>query len=91
MNPMVCYKRRFDSAIAETFSQESVHAIVAPVLEVVEAGVVGRLKDHVHPAEPRTVHPLTPILLTFTLEIKCYVIICKSILPLLKSVCQGQR
>ena len=30
----------------------------APVLEVVEAGVIGGLKDHVHPAEPRTVHLL---------------------------------
>ena len=30
----------------------------APVLEVVEAGVIGRLEDHVHPTEPWPVHPL---------------------------------
>ena len=35
----------------------------APVLEVVEAGVVGRLEDHVHPAEPWPVHPFS---LTFS-------------------------
>ena len=37
----------------------STEATVAPVLEVVEAGVVGRLEDHVHSAEPWPVHPLT--------------------------------
>ena len=36
---------------------------VAPVLEVVETGVVGRLEDHVHPAEPWPVHPFS---LTFS-------------------------
>ena len=50
----ICLQRRLDSAMSL-----STEATVAPVLEVVEAGVVGRLEDHVHSAEPWPVHPLT--------------------------------
>ena len=30
--------------------------LTAPVLEVVETGVIGRFQDHVHSAEPGAVH-----------------------------------
>ena len=64
--------------------------LTAPVLEVVETGVIGRFQDHVHPAEPGSVH-LTNLYILYIVNYKFYDILnyilsillnpCLSILP----------